>query len=124
MQLVIWDDAKQKAAVSLEFKTSVLRVRLSRTRIVVVLQNSIHVYAFSSPPRKQSEFETADNPFGVACLGSRLLAFPGRSPGKVQMVELESGNVSIIPAHTSALRAMDLSRDDEILATTSEVVRV
>ncbi|KAJ5689480.1 SVP1-like protein 2 [Penicillium macrosclerotiorum] len=119
-KLVIWDDAKQKAAITLEFRTSVLGVRLSKSRIVVALLNSIHVFAFSTPPQKLSVFETSDNPLGLACLGRKLLAFPGRSPGQVQVIELETGNISIIPAHSSPLRAMALSPDGEILATASE----
>lgn len=119
-KLVIWDDAKQKAVITLEFRTSVLGVRLSKSRIVVVLLNSIHIFAFSVPPQKQSVFETTDNLLGLACLGKKLLAFPGRSPGQVQLVELETGNVSIIPAHSTPLRAMALSPDGEILATASE----
>ena len=119
-KVIIWDDAKQKAAVTLELKTAVLRVRLTKSRIVVVLQNTVHIYAFSSPPTKTSVFETADNPLGLSCLGSKIVAFPGRSPGKVQLVELDSGNVSIIPAHTSPLRAMDLSADGTLTATASE----
>ncbi|KAJ9196078.1 hypothetical protein DTO166G4_16 [Paecilomyces variotii] len=119
-KLVIWDDAKQKAVITLEFRTSVLQVRLSKSRIIVVLLNSIHVFAFSNPPQKLSVFETSDNPLGLACLGQKLLAFPGRSPGQVQLVELQTGNVSIIPAHSSPLRAMNLSPDGEILATASE----
>lgn len=113
---------KQKAVIFLEFRTSVLRVRLSKSRIVVALLNSVHVFAFSNPPQKLSVFETTDNPLGLLCLGTKLLAFPGRSVGHIQLVELETGNVSIIPAHTSALRAMDLSPDGEILATASEAV--
>ena len=35
-------------------------------------------------------------------------------------MELESGNVTIIPAHTGALRAMDLSPNGQMLATASE----
>lgn len=120
-KLVIWDDAKQKAVITLEFRTSVLGVRLSKSRIVVALLNSIHTFAFSNPPQKLSVFETTDNPMGLACLGQKLLAFPGRSPGQVQLVELETGNVSIIPAHSSPLRAMALSPDGEILATASEM---
>ncbi|KAJ6107809.1 phosphatidylinositol 3-5-bisphosphate-binding protein [Penicillium sp. IBT 18751x] len=119
-KLVIWDDAKQKAAITLEFRTSVLGVRLSKFRIVVALLNSIHVFAFSTPPKKLSVFETSDNPLGLACLGQKLLAFPGRSPGQVQVIELETGNISIIPAHSSPLRAMALSPDGEVLATASE----
>ncbi|KZF22970.1 YVTN repeat-like/Quino protein amine dehydrogenase [Xylona heveae TC161] len=119
-KVIIWDDAKQKVVITLEFRTQVHRVRLSRTRIVVALQNSIHVYAFSSPPEKLSVFETADNLLGLCCLGSKILAFPGRSPGQVQLVEIASGNVSIIPAHGTPLRALELSPDGEILATASE----
>ncbi|RAL06599.1 phosphatidylinositol-3,5-bisphosphate binding protein HSV2 [Aspergillus homomorphus CBS 101889] len=118
-KLVIWDDAKQKAAITLEFRTSVLGVRLSKSHIVVALLNSVHVFAFSIPPRKLSVFETTDNPAGLVCLGEKLLAFPGRSPGQVQLVELETGNVSIIPAHANPLRTMTLSLDGELLATAS-----
>ncbi|KAJ5947419.1 SVP1-like protein 2 [Penicillium verhagenii] len=119
-KLIIWDDAKQKAAITLEFRTSVLGVRLSKSRIVVALLNSIHMFAFSTPPQKLSVFETSDNPLGLACLGQKVLAFPGRSPGQVQLIELETGNISIIPAHSSSLRAMALSPDGEVLATASE----
>ncbi|KAL4925735.1 phosphatidylinositol-3,5-bisphosphate binding protein HSV2 [Aspergillus undulatus] len=119
-KLVIWDDVKQKAAITLEFSTSVLGVRLSKSRIVVALLNSIEVWAFSRPPERLFIFETTDNPLGLACLGQKLLAFPGRSPGQVQIVELETGNVSIIPAHSTPLRAMTLSPDGEVLATASE----
>lgn len=48
------------------------------------------------------------------------MAFPGRTPGQVQIVEINTGNVSIIPAHSTALRALELSPDGEILATASE----
>jgi WD repeat-containing protein 45 len=120
--VVIWDDAKQKAAISLEFRTTVRRVRLSRTRIIVVLQNSVHVYVFSSPPEKVSVFETADNPLGLCCLSAKLLAFPGRTPGQVQLVETETGNVTIVPAHSSSLRAIEISPDGELMATASETV--
>ncbi|WEW55939.1 Phosphatidylinositol 3,5-bisphosphate-binding protein [Emydomyces testavorans] len=120
-KLIIWDDAKQKAVITLEFRTSVLRVRLTKSHIVAALYNSVHVFAFSVPPQKLSVFETVDNPLGLLCLGQRLLAFPGRSPGQVQVVELETGNVSIIPAHSSPLRALTLSSDGALLATASEM---
>lgn len=67
-------------------------------------------------------FETADNLPGLCCLGSKVVAFPGQTPGKVQIVELNTGNVSIIPAHDTPLRALDLSPSGEILATASEKV--
>jgi WD40 repeat protein len=122
-KVIIWDDAKQKAVITLDFATQVRGVRLSRNRIVVVLYNSVHVYAFSSPPQKISVSETTDNPLGLCSLSQRLLAFPGRTPGQVQLVETDTGNVRIIPAHNSALRAIQISPDGEIMATASEQVR-
>lgn len=125
-KLIIWDDVKQKAAITLEFRTSVLGVRLSKSKIVAVLLNSVHVFAFptpNNPLKKLSVFETFDNSSGMACLDNKLLAFPGRTPGQVQMVELETGNISIIPAHGTPLRAMALSPDGKLLATASESVR-
>lgn len=89
---------------------------------MVTLQNSVHMFSFSAKPKKLSVFETADNPFGLCCLDSKSLAFPGRTPGQVQLVEIAQGNVSIIPAHASPLRALELSRDGEILASASETV--
>lgn len=90
----------------------------------MALHNSVHIFAFSVPPQKLSVFETADNPLGLLCLGQKIVVFPGRSPGQVQQVELETGNVSIIPSHNSHLRALTLSPDSALLATASEMVRI
>ena len=84
--------------------------------------NSVHIYAFSSPPTKLSVYETADNSAGLCCLGSKIVAFPGPTPGQVKLVEIDRGNVSIVPAHGSPLKAMELSSDGEVLATASETV--
>lgn len=119
-KVILWDDAKKREAVTFEHKTAVLRVRLTRTHIAVALQNSVHLYEFTTPPKRKSIFETADNHLGLCCLGHKLLAFPGRSPGQIQLVELQTMNVSIIPAHAAALRALDLSRDETLLASASE----
>lgn len=122
VQVVIWDDAKQKVVITLAVLTTVRGVKLSRSHIVIALQNSIRVYNFKTKPDLWAAFETADNPLGLCCLATKTLAFPGRTPGQVQLVELATGNVSIIPAHGSALRAIDISRDGEVLATASETV--
>ncbi len=84
----------------------------------------MRVYKFQSPPDLWAAFETSDNPLGICCLTTKTLAFPGRTPGQVQLVELSTGNVSIIPAHGSPLRAIDISQDGEVLATASDTVSV
>lgn len=120
--MIIWDDAKQTVVVTLPVLSIVRSVRFSRTHIVIALQNSIRVYNFKTKPDLWHAFETADNPLGVCSLTAKTVAFPGRTAGQVQLVELATGNVSIIPAHTSALRAIDISQDGEVLATASETV--
>lgn len=120
--MIIWDDSKRKVAAQLSVLTSVRGVRISRTHIVVALLNSIRVYHFLSTPELYQAYETASNPYGLCCLGASTLLFPGRTAGQVQVVELNTGNVSIIPAHSGALRALALSRDEEVIATASETV--
>ncbi|ESA43890.1 SVP1-like protein 2, variant [Neurospora crassa OR74A] len=102
-KLVLWDDKSKKQ------------------RIVLVLMDRVQVYQTAKPHPLLSTYETTDNPLGLCCLSSDRIAFPGRAIGHVQLVEVETGNVSIITAHTSALRAMALSQDGELLATASEM---
>lgn len=89
----------------------------------MALHNYIYVYRFSTTPKKIYSFETVDNPLGLVCLGPHQVAFPGRSPGQVRQVQLETGNVSIVPAHETQLKALALSNDGTLLATAGEKVR-
>ncbi|KAF4337839.1 HSV2 phosphatidylinositol 3 5-bisphosphate-binding [Fusarium beomiforme] len=117
---IIWDDMKGKVALEITALTAVRGVQLGRERIAVVLQNSVRVYSFAKPPDLLHVYETADNLLGLCCLSEKKLAFPGRTAGQIQLIELATGNVSIIPAHSSALKAIALSPDGELLASASE----
>jgi hypothetical protein len=121
-KVIIWDDAKTVKVITIPVLTTVRSVRLSRSHIIIALHNSVRVYKFKAKPEVWGVYQTADNPLGLCCLGEKTLAFPGRTPGQVQLVDLVAGNVSIIPAHSSSLRAIDISRDGEVLATASETV--
>ena len=123
-KVILWDDAKSKVALEITTLTAVRGVQLGRDRIVVVLQNSVRVYKFAKPPDLIAAYETADNLLGLCCMSDKHIAFPGRTTGQVQLVEIATGNVSIIPAHSSALKAIQISPDGELLATASETVRV
>ena len=102
--------------------SAVRGIRLARDRVVVVLQNSVRVYSFAKTPELMSVYNTADNVYGLCCLSDKLLAFPGRTPGHLQVVQLATGNVSIVPASSTPLRAITISPDGELLATASEMV--
>jgi WD repeat-containing protein 45 len=129
-KLIIWDDLKGKPALSLEFLSPLLNVLLSRSRIIVVLKNKVHVYAFSSPPARIASYDTADNPHGVAALSNNILAFPSRTDGQIQIVNLagsaadgiEQRNlVSIVRAHQAPIRALALNESGSIVASASEM---
>jgi hypothetical protein len=119
-KVTIWDDSKAKVALEITALSTVRGVQLSREHIIVVLQNSVRVYSFAKPPDLLHVYETDDNYAGLCSLSNKQVVFPGRTQGHVQIVELGTGNVSIIPAHSSPLRAIQLSPDGELLATASE----
>ncbi|POS82835.1 hypothetical protein EPUL_003140 [Erysiphe pulchra] len=119
-KVIVWDDAKRKVVLQIPTPTIALGVRISKIHIVVILQNSVRAYKFQTPLKIWHAFETTDNLLGLCCLDSNTLAFPGRTPGQVQLVNLTTSSVSIIPAHGSSLRALVLSQNGQILATASE----
>ncbi|KAI1819307.1 WD40 repeat-like protein [Xylaria intraflava] len=119
-KVIIWDDSKGKVAFEIAALTAVRGVQISKTRVVVVQQNSVRLYAFEKPPKPLAKYETADNLLGLCCLTDKYLVFPGRTPGHVQVVQLATDSVSILPAHSSNLGALQLSADGELLATASE----
>lgn len=111
---------KGKVALDIAALSSVRGIQLGGGHIAVVLQNSVRVYTFAKPPALRHVYETADNHGGLCVISDTKLAFPGRTVGQIQLVELATGNVSIIPAHSSALKAIKLSLDGELLASASE----
>ncbi|KAI1361109.1 WD40 repeat-like protein [Xylaria arbuscula] len=119
-KVIIWDDSKGKVAFEIAALTAVRGVQITKTRVVVVQQNSVRLYAFEKPPKPLAKYETADNLLGLCCLTDRYLVFPGRTAGHIQVVQLATDSVSIIPAHSSSLRALQLSADGELLASASE----
>jgi len=123
-KVIIWDDSKGKVAFEIAALTAVRGVQITKTRVVVVLQNSVRLYAFEKPPKPLAMYETTDNLLGLCCLTEKYLVFPGRTPGHVQVVQLATDSVSILPAHSSSLRALQLSADGELLATASEKVSI
>jgi WD40 repeat protein len=119
-EVQIWNDNTKVVTTALEFKTPVQRVRISQTHLIVVQLNKVGVYKMKVPPEKLAEYETANNPYGLCELGKSTVAFPGRTIGQVKLFDLSTGNVSIIPAHETPLRALALSRNGDMVATASE----
>lgn len=45
-QVLVWDDVTKKVAVTLTFDREVYAVRMRRDRLVVVLDQYVHIYSF------------------------------------------------------------------------------
>ncbi|KAK9472171.1 WD40-repeat-containing domain protein [Dipodascopsis tothii] len=124
-KVIIWDDLKNNVALSLEFLSSVLAVKLSRTRIVICLKTKIYVYIFSSPPVRLAVYDTVENPLGLCALSNNKLVFPGIQDGHLQIVDLsqqgqERNLISIIKAHRAKVKCLALSHDGAHVASASE----
>ncbi|KAK9381320.1 WD40-repeat-containing domain protein [Kockiozyma suomiensis] len=124
-KVIIWDDLKNIAALSLEFLSPVLQVLLSRTRIVVCLRNKVYVYIFSSPPVRLSVYETIDNPTGICAMQNNRLVFPGITEGHIQIVDLspqghDRNLISIVRAHKGKIKCLAVSHDGSLIASASD----
>lgn len=126
-RVTIWDDLKRKPLLVFDFDSPVLGVLLLRMRIVVVLENQLRVYGFSSPPKHIATYDTTMNPYGLADMLVTgllpVLAFPARALGQVQIVDVlgeKSQFNRIIKAHKSAIRCLVLNRLGLLVATALE----
>lgn len=119
IQVHIWNDSTQRVACTLELPDLVLRVRVTSERLVVTTTTSVGIYQMKNPPVRIAHFSTATNPFGLCALENNIVAMPGKNPGQVKLVDADQ-NTTIIPAHTTPLRALALNKKGDMLATASE----
>ena len=122
-KVMIWDDHQNRCIGELSFRSEVKAVRMSRERVVVVLEYKIYVYNFADLNLLHS-IETVSNPKGLCalCADSRLcvLVCPGLQKGHLRVELFDISRTTLIAAHESALSCVTLNLDGSRLATASE----
>ena len=122
-KVMIWDDHQNRCIGELSFRSEVKAVRMSRERVVVVLEYKIYVYNFADLNLLHT-LETVSNPKGLCalCADSRLcvLGCPGLQKGHLRVELFDITRSTLIAAHESPLSCLALNLDGSRLATSSE----
>lgn len=127
-RVVLYDPSTSRNICDLNFPSAVIRVLLNRQRVVVALATRLHIIDVQSMATLDA-IETGPNPTGLAALAadSTEVAFPlsgdlaggAKAAGLVAVVDTDSLNALVIPAHETAIVALALSRNGSILASAS-----
>ena len=132
-ELKLLDGTTRRQVSSISINQRIIRTILTSSHIGVVDAHHVHLYTHSVKAiTHAASYDTADNPFGICALGRSRCVFPARSAGQIQIIEFhrdtdspESISISshkIVPAHNGALRALCLTRDEEIVCSASTTV--
>ena len=122
-KVMIWDDHQNRCIGELSFRSEVKAVRMSRERVVVVLEYKIYVYNFADLNLLHT-IETISNPRGLCalCADSRscVLACSGLQKGHVRIELFDITRTTLVAAHESTLSCLALNLDGTRLATASQ----
>jgi len=122
-KVMIWDDHQNRPIGELSFRSEVKAVRMSRERVVVVLEYRFYVYNFADLNLLHT-IETISNPRGLCalCADSRIcvLACCGLQKGHVRVELFDIARTTLISAHEASLSCLALNTDGSKLATASE----
>lgn len=122
-KVFLWDDMCFKSIGELSFKAIVRAVKLTKDKIVVVLEHRTYIYNFEEL-RLIDAIETCQNVKGLVAINpdqeNTVLATPDAQKGYVRLNIYEKNKCLKIPAHQAGLSAMCLNYAGTLLATASE----
>ncbi|KAF1746454.1 hypothetical protein GCK72_022910 [Caenorhabditis remanei] len=116
-----------------QFNKPVITVRLNKQRVIVCLEDSIHIYNINDMKMMHSIVDTPLNKLGVVDLtsnsGDAYIAFPGNTKtGSVHLFDaINLVSVNTFVAHEGALACLQFNQKGDMIATASTkgtVIRV
>lgn len=118
-KVMIWDDNIGGVIAELEFRSQVLLVRISKSRIMVTTRNRIYIYRFSDLSLLYSA-EIQDNTGHMVSYVDKILAYPALRDGQVQVhFEQSVLNKSPFQVHDHKIAYLCLNREATLLASAS-----
>lgn len=124
-----WDMVRDKCLFHMDIIDPILGIRVNFDYVAVIYIDSVIIFKWSKsnednvtaiPAKPHNIYKTASNPHALCCISDHIMVLPGLTPGQVQVLGLVDNSKRIIPAHQTALRAISLSKDGDLLATTSQ----
>mmetsp|Transcript_26818 Transcript_26818/g.86031 ORF Transcript_26818/g.86031 Transcript_26818/m.86031 type:complete len:265 (+) Transcript_26818:18-812(+) len=123
-RLVMLNTRTNTSICELNFSSSVLRVRMNASRLLVVLETRTHIFELSSMKLLHT-LETAPNRLGLAdmcvAVGRCHAVLPAAAPGQILFFDaLQLHALSTLHARKSALAALAISPCGSRVASASE----
>lgn len=127
-KLVLWDDYQSKSVGELTFKCDIKAVKLRKSKLLVVLDNKIYLYELHDL-KLVDITETCYNPFGLCSfsMDGEILCCPDKEVGYVKVSDYTKKVTKSKKAHSSSVRALEISDTGSYFATASEkgtIIRV
>jgi WD40 repeat protein len=119
---MIWDDNQISCIGELRFPSEVRSVKLRRDKVLVALDNSVHVYKFH-PLDVECVLETGENLTGMLAVcptAHVVVATIAKSPGVVSLHNLSADKGFLVTCHNTPITCLAVSNDGALLATASE----
>ena len=124
-KVIIWDELNGKIISQLRFDTNVKNIKLTKDKIIIVIEKKIYIFNLSNLEMINEPIETNQNPNGLIGISYKkfILAYPSIiSQGKVEIKSFdnkENINESIL-CHGTNLQMISLNSEGSLLATASE----
>jgi hypothetical protein len=125
-KFVLWEHQTASEPFKIEYNMIPLRACLASTHYCVVFELGVTLYKLDPQSHQNNNtsrvgnFDTAPNKHALCQLGQKKLVIPGRSKGQIQIVDLATKRISILPAHESAIRMFAMNKDESVLATAGD----
>ena len=121
----LYNTKNKQELCRLNFKSTVLNVKMNKCRLVICVENKLHIFDLINNMKQIYEISTYSNPFGIFDLccddDNNLLSYPDKSKqGSIGI--LDAYNLqkrTIIEAHDNSLQNISFNPDGNYLCSTS-----